>query len=904
MGKYKRDNNSIQRIADNFLETLLTNLFDKHQLKLVPHPSGRHEIGIDFFYQVFERNKRKQILFFEIQNKGTDQSIKVIRQKNHPEKGKISFSLELQHVEQYYSQLLEPLIFVLCDINNNRAYWYPIQIDRSIPKRVSERKTTLLKSKTAPKKPKLQIYIPSENIICAENFERFIKDIHWSVEEQIRKHANDLTSEVDFTSIEKEIEDKHIIDQAYYVLQKFEGLNVLPTTLISKLPFLRKNKYRTHVDNFNLTTDNEEFFDLIESVRLENGKLNCYNRQIFVSDQQNKLKGIINFFKANSIHHLHWGGRKYKKRICTHDLFASKDCQCARCNFDDLKLRQSHDQIQEGLNSGNLSLFERLRNGYAAYLLGDLKSSVEIFNEVYKESYEIRNQVLYILSKYNLKQLKRLVNNRYFEEDRNSLIESIQIDELSNDELFIRRNTPYLLDVFYWLKDDKFYSNTTWQIDGLLQEARKMHFYDKHGAIYSHQKSDNLIASFVRFYSFLEYNFIIFDYFSDYERVITKVLECTFALYNIVNPQSSKFERFNSVIIKLWLFYVPLTKAKNLLDTYNIVTIKSTGRNSISEELLNYSTNLLDSVAIIKDGKRADYFSSKVKIIINNIFLICSRLEEQEKTINKVISKTLEVCLKITLHNLLPFDGLNQLLRYRKDISKKNIKAIIQLYNKFDNHTYNGFSLVIKYFTEKSNYQERLMLVLEYLDIDDLDNLTFIKEDKFNDIQYVLTSLRPSDKLIVKTKLLELLNNDFKLNIYYNASIFGSIGFEPNLFSKFIDTVPDLTQRNQGNSLFGTYDNSRLDQAINILFKYNQPITDNVKKLILRCTDEQKEYYTWLMDIDGYDYTKFISIWVLKHLTVYYIERFKASKKLKEELKKSLNKKYIEGAAQFYLEHF
>ena len=161
MKKYfKRDNDDIEEKANNLLNDLLFDMFAENELKLVKHESGRREIGVDFFYQIFNRNTDKQILFFEVQNKGTDKELKVIKTKTHPEFNKISFQLELRHVKQYYYEMAEPLLFVLCDINSQKAYWYPIQIDRTIPDRIIDKEEKSKKKKT--KTPStLQIYISS-----------------------------------------------------------------------------------------------------------------------------------------------------------------------------------------------------------------------------------------------------------------------------------------------------------------------------------------------------------------------------------------------------------------------------------------------------------------------------------------------------------------------------------------------------------------------------------------------------------------------------------------------------------------------------------------------------------------------------------------------------------------------
>jgi len=899
-----RDSDNIEGIANNFLDTLLRNIFNKNSLKLIPHPSGKEEIGIDFFYQVMERENDEQVLFFEIQNKGTDTPPKVIKQNNHQEKGKIGFSLELRHIKQYYYQLDEPLIFVLCDINNSKAYWYSIQLDKSIPNRIKEREEKLALKSKKPKKPKLRIYVPSSNIINEENFEKFLKEIESSKHEQIRKNNDSLISEADFTDIEKEIDGMHIIDQAFLVINKFNGINVFPTSLIPKLPFLTKTKYGARLDGFSLTTNHSEFFDLIKNITLVDKKLVYSKGKNLVDKQELKLKTIVNFLKANYIRHLQWGGRKYRKRICVHDICIYNNCNCARCNFDDLNFKKSKSQIISGLTDNNLSLFEQLRNAYAAYLLGDLKTAAQIFNKIYDISYREENLVISSICKYNLKKLKRLVENNYFQDDREQIIESIKFDDLSNDEVFIKRKAPYFLDVFYWLRDDKFYSTATWKMDGFVEESKKIHFYDKHGTSYSHEKTESIIASFIRFYSFLEYNFIIFDYFADYNRLATKFLECVLALSNIVNPESSRYEKFSLVVIKMWLFYVPMDKAKNLMHIYNITKITPSSNDELITTFEELSSNLLKSANLINNSKSHSYFISKVKRIISNFFLICSRLDSSKEGINRVISKMFEAIKKIEHVNFVPFEGISQLLKHRDDISKENISTIIDICLKYENRSGSYFSLAVKDFVENSNSDEIKDFVFKCLNVSNIDKETkSLDEKKIESIAYAISSLDEKYRKLIKRLLLSSLQENFSPRLYYIVTVFDLIDFEPLLFSKFVDSVPDHSKEPHAGSLFGAYENYRFNQVVNITFKYNLPITNEVKNLIDKSSEKYKDYYKWLLDIDNYEYSKFQPIWILKHNTKFYIERFKKSDKLKKEIKKSLKEEYVEGVAQFYIEH-
>lgn len=897
----KRDTDDIEEKANNLVNNKLFDLFSENKLKLVKNESGRREIGIDYFYQVFDRNDDKQVLFFETQNKGTDKPVKIITQKNHSEKGCISFSLEIRHAKQYYFQLTEPILFFLCDINDNKAYWYSVQLDKSLPDKISNKENELVAKKSNIKRPKIQIYIPKENEICSENFERLIKDIEWSRAEQTRKHNSFGDSEDDYSVIEKEIKGKHIIDQANITIGFYEGLNILPSKVISKLPFIKGSKYKTYIRSFSLNTDNEEIYNLLSSVKLTNNKLELLDGAVHTSNQEEKINNIINFFKANNIRHLKWSGKSYRKQICIHDLFVYEECNCSRCNFDKLDFNETERIIKN--QDSKTTIFEKIRDAYSCYLIGDLETSVDLFNNVLSQANKTNNPILCTLAIYNLTHLKRILKHNFFGDNRNNIIDSIKDYNLQDEDIYIKRTAPHFIDSYNWIKDSEFYNSANYDIDETLNEVRKMHYYDKHGTTYNHNRTEEIVSSFTRFYSFLEYNFIIYDYYYDYQLLMTKVLESIFALYKIINPKSAQYEKIGSTFIKMWIFHISSDKAKTLLNRYNIKKFKTTGDVVMVKELETYIKNLSKNIEKIISEKKVYYFEDKIKRIISNIVLVCSRLDATNRELNSIASKILKLLSKIDRRDFIPFDSLNQLLVYQKDISKENNLSILELHIKYENFTSNAFSLSIKNFVENSNNTEIKNFIFKFLGISNFDESMLLdnNQEKLFSICYPITSLDNKTKTIIEKIIINSLKENFEPKLYELATIFNIIDFDKQLFDKFISTIPNQNKDKQRNSLFQINENFRLSQAINIAFKNNLTFNDDLKKLVERCLEEHRDYYEWLMDLEGFDYTKFNSLWVLEHRTIFYINAFKKSKTLKKELKKSLREEFIEGVAKFYI---
>lgn len=262
----KKDNNYIRKEADDLLKGNLRELFFQNNMNLKEHSaSAGEDNGTDFYFDVTSENEEHNF-FFRNQNKGTYDDLVIIKNNNDENFGKISYQISLRNVSNYYYEFDEAMIFTICDLNSNTIYWYDIQNDYSLKERILNQKNNDVKS--------IQIYIPTENVLNENTLKNFIDKIHYSKYIQLRKKKNISGNlDADYSKIEVDIREKHIIDKTHYVIKLFEGIVVLPTDVISQLPPFKGKENRTFIDKFTLNTENEEFFDFIESIVLENDEL-------------------------------------------------------------------------------------------------------------------------------------------------------------------------------------------------------------------------------------------------------------------------------------------------------------------------------------------------------------------------------------------------------------------------------------------------------------------------------------------------------------------------------------------------------------------------------------------------------------------------------------------------------
>jgi hypothetical protein len=894
MANYEIKSKEIERKAERIIVGALDELFRENGFEVIDHKSSKGEVGIDIFFQVLNRENNHDEFSFNLQSKGTNDEITI--NKKGEGIGKISFQLEpLRHAISWYNNNYEALILAYCDINSNDIYWYSIQIDNSIPERIRKQIDKNVDS--------LQLYIPPENIINKDNFQRFLSDIHLSRRKQIEKLYPDVFQEkrTDYSFIEGRVRDLHIIDKLNYLIEIFEIVVVLPEYVIENLFFycFGKSTYISRSD-FSLNTSNEDLYNLLNSLqKKENEKTYLLkDGEIYVDNQSEKLKKIIEFLRVNMVNHIYWVGKEPKGRICIHKQYRSGICDCERCNFERLDFKRVETLLQKENNE--YTIYEKLKKGYAAYLFGEIEQAIEILYDILENTDVKSKPITYVIVKFNLVQLRRIGLGLYsINQESLDKLKSLELN--FNDEILLHNEAQWFLEIYKSIKDYRFIFWAHSKVDDILNKISKTWLSDKKGGWTSGTELHQLKTYFLRTLNFLEYNLIILDYLDDFKSLCKKVLEGLFALYTLENNNTPKYEQFEFSMLQMWIFYVKYDDAKFLIEKYKVGNIKLYEREYVVSQIIQIVKNLNDSVSILS-SKHESGFIFKVERIIQNISLIISKIELNQEEANDLLNEILLFSQRVDNKNrFIPIGGIISIIvNYEKIITKENlVKTIFVLKDKFWSSSSN-FSLLIKYFVERSSPKEIKNFVLELLKVKTLNEAINSNEDStFNRLWYAYTFLPQKDKNALIDGVLNELNKKFEPEVWYMAVIFDLLPFNQPFFDKFIETIPNQNIANHPFHL--NQENIRLEQAIDIVFKFDLSM-DKLKKYSNHCVDSKKDYYTWLMNLDEFDYSKFDIYWLLRPQTKYSFEALKKSELLLENIGIKLKDCYNERISKLYFE--
>ena len=825
-------------------------------------------------------------MLFLLQCKGVNKTPKILKGENS-----FSFTMKLRHANYFFHELTEPLVFMVCDITEEKVFWYSVQLDTQLKNKIIEQAS--LGKKT------LQVKIQAENILNEDNFERFLEDLKESQKAQLHKKREHLNLKASYDEVNIIFKELNAVEGILKFFEMFEGINVFPTFIINKIKIFTGERGNLYSEI--LSTDNEKFYDFIDNLYVKGEIFHLKNGDVdyaSLTDFQDKIRHILNFFKVNWITHITWCGKSKKtnNRICVHDLFISKRCDCERCSYN----RLNFSRAIELLNTEDESVANeyRLRKAYTYYLISDYEKSFKELKKIITNVTISKTPGLYIVAKYNLLQLKKLAKWGYFNNVGYEIHKELEEETFALDEILMPN---YFLDIFKRISENEFVNNAVWDIDNKLNEIQKNWRSDQFGGSSNNSYARNLIVDFLRAYNFVEYNHLIYNDYREFEVMVNKTLEGIFALYAINNPASSKYDHFGYTIIDMWLFHAEPRQIKHLLSKYRLKSLNMEFSDIEFERLNEYINNLINSIPIITQNFKNENFThnDKIKKIIQNYLLIIGVANLPENKKNILLNRYLLLIETIGEWYFTSFDYLETFLNYAGDINLENLEKIISILISHNHYNHDVFSTTIDIYSKKFDDVEQLENALKKIfTIEEFISDDFCDRNKFSDLIFMINRLTRETKESIKIDIQKRLNENFDSELFYAFSIFGVLDFNDSLMKKFLDLTPDLTKKQTGSELLTgrkELKNYHLDKVINLMFHFDKEFTQEIRALSSRAVD--KEYYDWIMNIDNYDYSNFNSYWILHYQTESYFKAYRKSAKLKEEIINSLKKKCIEGVA-------
>jgi|GEM_PF-1460666 len=684
-----------------------------------------------------------------------------------------------------------------------------------------------------------------------------------------------------------------IIDRIYNFFDYVHNqLGYVPINILkNSYPFKKSDTYYPYYSIFTLTTDNDDFFELLKSLDITENSVKTKNRDILLSVKGalRKIKYILEVLSSQLIFHIrHSKSHEVLSIRYSHE----KACKCVRCTFD----RQEYNNTIRLLNKKPRSIELKLKYAYTHYQMGHFLKAYEYYEQASKLATKKKKYLLYATIQYSLSKLYIHIRNEYWNEQ-----EAIQpIKKLKAINLYkvLREVKNENSEVVSWIFNTNFFTTKFEEINDLVNKIRDTYYNQLKGGFSSNNHIWELINRYAELDSFLELNYIVYNQFTEFQKLTRIFIEGLFISYGIRSEGTSRLEQFDDWILQKILANGKPEDVKKYFFRYELRPIDYEPTSGSGSTFIDVANNLfINKTLYVSQFETSEHpnfiFWDKYDRILNNTLILLAILEIDKKEVRR-IAKNIYLFLKdFTPINKSYIDNLTLFLDKKGDILEgETLYVFLELYLK-----------------DGIYHNERYLEVIVTKLINNNQNISFPQEFQKQFIENELgiclvcgfkhrQFLMPHLYLLIKdtgfkNKMRVALQNElilnFNPNVYYNSAINDMIS-DDGMFNMFVDSIsPKMDKLNLKNVILKTQSNRNreLNNLINLCFQKDIDLQQNKFKQFKGLND----YYDWLLDLKNFDYDKFDPFWTIEYPTVYYYKEFAKHSIIKEKIGERLMEK-------------
>jgi len=737
------------------------------------------------------------------------------------------------------------------------------------------------------------------NSLEIEKLEKIIEFFNRELENHYTKFADTIIpiSIIDENSFKQEVSNNHILDKLYKSFYRFQELRVLPPNTISQLyPIIDTEDGSSYLDKYTLIIDSEDVFNFLNSLKRAEKEVEFIDEEVLkdVENYKMKTKYILEFLHNNLVFYIE--KEKRSERISIDKLVYFSTCNCITCNYNRLNFLESNN----GLSNNNLDDFnESLKNAYIHYQFGNFKIAYDLYSSLAAICEGKEKYFGHFICLYNLTKLRNLIRGHYFGENRDIMLSKIEEIDLYK-ELNILPISDDKKDILKWIIEEKFIFNSSINIDKVLLELKEDYRSDQWGGWSTTQRIQELIRPLIRSNVFINSNYIIYDAFGEYHTFIDKSLEGLFLSHSIKSKHSTgKLEYINDYVLKIIIFYSNPESLKKTISRYfhnTSIKYKSNKDNSDTkfyELVFNFLNDKQFQNSLIQnsDDNKNFFFEQKYNKIFGNIMIVISSIALEKEQLKQINLLLIDFISRPNFLHSFNISNINYFVKRKGDFF--DLKEL-NLYFDFllNNKKFHGDS-IMEIILEKinKNYPD---YTLSEVQISNMLNVYSSSKCNICGYQHKLSSLifgsKISDNKNFAEEIEKSLENEFNLNLAFEAILNDVIPYE-----KYLDKIIGLISTNATTfrSEFDKDEDKRIsyfEKLMVVVYKYNLNLKEQRFKKYFSI---QIDYYQWLLDPEGFDYSKFKVDWVTEYYSKYFFYRFKSISQIvslvKETLKNDFN---------------
>jgi len=735
----------------------------------------------------------------------------------------------------------------------------------------------------------------------------------------IGRAINDLKSELLISLLPEEvnsvnlikIEDEIIIDKTTPILQqvydyisiRHKEIKFYPISFfINHYPF-KVDSY-SYYSTFNLDTDNEELFELFKAVEIsKDNEINLNDAKFYngVVDYKAKIKTVLSGLSSNLIFNI--SNNKSRERLIIR-YSEEKICECPKCCFSKFKFSECFQK----LNTYTDSKEDLQESSYLNYQIGNYLFAIEKQKKALAKYKKNQLKTSFFIGQYNLTKLSIFVRNNYFgENSQNEVLQELKKIDLEYEETNL--STKENKKLIKYLRENTFYTDSRNKIQETSSKLIDQYYSSLNGGWSSNNDVWTLINDFAKLESFITNNFIVYDKFKEFQAVFSIFTEGLFASHAIAVNHHSRLDNFDDWTITKILQYGSTETINKYYRRYKLKRLSykktSSQGDSFAELIDNFFGNLNPRESLIENCEKNNRkFWEYYNNIFKNILTLVSICDFEKTVINDFSKKLIDYLENETYVHPQSYKHINTFLnRTGEQIDKEFILRFFDLgiNNRFfhDSEFYDALLNIIE--------KKKISISINSTQFESIKNISFnecnlCKGKHPNSIiiplYLMIDNVDYKEEIgrIIKVKL----QDDFSFNLFYLATLFELIPLDNNMLSEAIELSIPKSNNGSLKSVFSGVDDNRFDEVnsiLNLCFKFN---IDTTTELFQRFKNLDS-YYSWLVDMDNFNYDLFDETWIGEYTTRFYFRKIHESKIVKEKLDSIIKDNFDNSLERDYL---
>ncbi|MDR3712348.1 MAG: PIN domain-containing protein [Puia sp.] len=675
-----------------------------------------------------------------------------------------------------------------------------------------------------------------------------------------------------------------IMQALIYLKARIAECSLWPKSLLTEhYPFITASTFNYIHKPFTLITDNEEFYNLMTNVRVEDGQVTYLNGFPALQQvEEDALKEVMLILTGQLLFRI---GFKIEREVSLQYTRKFSDNDVMFRQYYNLDFKWLLVSLRETKENQENDSNKQLSNAYYFYKTQQYAEAARILLKLRKEPNNLSLFQRFIVH-FNLPHIGRFleVYGNEGPEIHNLISECKAVKW---DQKIPHSGYQSIKALIAYVEQMRFLNGPLLEMTNNLDEIRRLHSNKSFGGS---SAAHQLIEEYFQATSFLSENFIIYDAYSEFQPLIGLFTQGILLSIDCSPHLSGKIPYMDDSFASELMLQGKGEEIIRLVNEYSLLNLPYE-RNNDRPPFYETLSNLLNSHYTIQEliknlpDTKIPFFSQELdKFIFNGLVLaaICQLPVEAVQNLFNSLLYFLRQDKLLNLYNIKK--GIRSFITQQQDkitLSQWMELLRLALINpelKDDNI----FETIGEFFRKSKT---PLSITIE--DVTHIEKLVAENAghrvygwDAFCILFEVIEN--GEAKEILRTFAETRLNEHFTTEGYYMTRLYDVLPLDEALTKKYFEETNKIMEANSGPfpPRMGLYNTGWITQIVNFCWKFDIALPDFLKP------DPEKFgfYYSWLIDIDNFDYSKFDPEWPIKNFTRFYKKRYRRSEVLRKAM--------------------